>query len=91
MAEKEYIEREALLSKTYDIKACGKTYRVVMYDDVILAPIADVAPVRHGHWIVTDTGCGEISKCSCCGNTTTAWNRKYCDECGAKMEGWVDE
>ena len=50
VAEKEYIEREALIDKTSDIRVNGNPYRVIFYDDVILAPAADVAPVRHGHW-----------------------------------------
>ena len=61
MAEKEYIEREAL------IKACKKiihdrwneTTAPVSWshayadfiDDINNQPSADVAPVRHGHWI----------------------------------------
>ena len=45
MAEKEYIEREALIDKTYDIRANGNLYRVIFYDDVILTPAADVVKV----------------------------------------------
>lgn len=45
MAEKEYIEREALIDKTYDIRANGNLYRAIFYDDVILTPAADVVKV----------------------------------------------
>lgn len=51
-------------------------------------PAADVAPVRHGEWwhLGGDEWC-----CTNCGNvihTEGSWERpekKYCDECGAKM------
>jgi len=61
-------------------------------------PSADVAPVRHGRWIELAMK-GEF-KCSVCGrgsksgNTfqlipTVYWN--YCPNCGARMDGEIDE
>ncbi len=55
-------------------------------------PAADVAPVRHGRWIVDDiTG---LITCSECKNDapldTTGggqWCSPFCHSCGAKMDG----
>lgn len=41
----ECIEREALLSKTYDITTDSGIKRVVMYDDIVLAPVIDAVEV----------------------------------------------
>ena len=50
-------------------------------------PAADVAPVRHGHWIRTGSGGHECSECRMkkfvCGNI----EMRYCERCGAKMDG----
>lgn len=52
-----------------------------------LIPSADVAPVRHGHWIFDDfDGDGYDYQCSYCG-TYSKKDGKYCDNCGAIMEG----
>ena len=66
------------------------------------APAVDAEPVRHGYWIeyVTWIGAfGQIhSKCSVCG---TIYNckrgsrgngkgGKFCEECGAKMDGGIE-
>ena len=55
-----------------------------------LYPSADVAPVRHGWWVVIDAeeprryGCSECKRLS--------WNMEnYCGNCGAKMDGESDE
>ena len=47
-------------------------------------PVADVAPVRRGHWIEED-GC---QICSECGEEHEwgEYRAAYCDVCGAKME-----
>ena len=48
-------------------------------------PSADVAPVRHGRWVVIDAeeprryGCSECKRLS--------WNMEnYCGNCGARMD-----
>ena len=93
MAEKEYIEREA----TY--KACEAYFSgVCVYDvsasevindfeNVIEAvPTADVAPVRHGHWIINSDG--YYPQCSeCMSEPRGRGMTKYCGECGTKMDG----
>lgn len=62
------------------------------------APVADVAPVRHGRWIGIDssfwkpTHRGDIPvfrktyRCSEC-RRRTAIAENYCPNCGAKMDG----
>ena len=100
MAEKEYIEREAIE------KAFAEEIRTNYLDDyakgfqaallaVMSIPIADVAPVRHGHWI-EEYDCGYITPhCSECGETAltkeeTSYDyvySSYCPRCGAKMDG----
>ena len=46
---------------------------------------ADVAPVRHGRWVDTDS---EFAQCSLCKYPVyAAWNStNYCPNCGAKMD-----
>ena len=52
-------------------------------------PAADVAPVRHGHWIEQEKYTfGTMYDCSICDNRILdnghSWN--YCPNCGAKMD-----
>ena len=49
-------------------------------------PTVDVAPVRHGRWVDTDS---EFAQCSLCKYPVyAAWNAtNYCPNCGAKMDG----
>ena len=68
-------------------------------DSLRKAPVADVAPVRHGHWI--DTGfvnsTGKIFLCSECNHNHNPNKKdvaagrveerpKHCPGCGAKMD-----
>jgi hypothetical protein len=54
------------------------------------APTIDVAPVVYGRWIHLG---GDEWCCSACGfviTTEGSWDKptkKYCEDCGAKMEG----
>lgn len=51
------------------------------------APAADVAPVVHGAWQVTD----RFKACSVCGYAfARLLPDKYCPHCGAKMDGGAD-
>lgn len=53
-------------------------------------PVADVEPVKHGEWICMGD-CG-VTKCSCCGWTIEEYiEDKYCRECGAKMDGEIND
>ena len=55
MAEKEYIEREAALKRNYfsESKTPDDNYRFNAEIKFCISslPAADVAPVKHGHWI----------------------------------------
>lgn len=54
-------------------------------------PVADVAPVRHGEWIVCGDGDNVPWMCSHCGKTTASKYKmmygKYCPNCGIRMDG----
>lgn len=83
--KKEYCENYCRCSNEYcDRQSCP----------IWKAPAADVAPVRHGRWehLGGDEWC-----CSACGiviTTEGSWDnptQKYCEECGAKMDGGADD
>ena len=55
-------------------------------------PSADVAPVRHGHWIYHPDDLfpnDSTQECSYCHaeESLTLYNENYCPNCGAKMDG----
>lgn len=88
MAEKEYIEREALVERLKK-EECDCEWLWAILD----IPAADVAPVKHGHWIA-EYDCGYITPhCSECGETAltkeeTSYDyvySSYCPHCGAKL------
>ena len=73
-------------------------------DAVEEMPTADVAPVRHGHWISLTECANEGVYCSICKKkvwkSDYAWCSKrrgsklqsnYCPNCGAKMDGELNE
>lgn len=90
MAEKEYIERNALIAE-YDRVHIGPAggARKLMVD----APTADVAEVKHGEWRGKPIAGYSDIKCSVCNTRfvqeTGTWS--YCPECGAKMDGGKEE
>lgn len=86
----EYIEREAVLAE-YDRQHQGPPggARKIIAE----WPAADVAPVRHGHWIGTEyDGYADgnpvytLFECSECG-IEYEQEEHYCPWCGAKMDG----
>ena len=94
MAEKEYIEREAIE------KAFAEEIRTNYLDDyakgfqaallaVMSIPIADVAPVRHGRWINENfyTHCSACGKMAIYDKYGQEFESDYCPHCGAKMDG----
>ena len=100
MAEKEYIEREALW-RAFEYEPF---YDNADRDEIVLPkidafPAADVAPVVHGRWFDTgvENATGNIYFCSVCRKYNNP-NKKdvemkrtkekpaYCPNCGAKME-----
>ena len=85
MAEKEYIEREALV-KRLKKEECDCEWLWAILD----IPTADVAPVRHVEWQEIDG----IFRCSHCGYSFEHEGYKhffnYCPNCGARMDGDAD-
>lgn len=98
MADKEYIEREALLETLnglydhhlmmFNYAADGATQDCI--EAVINAPTADVVEVRHGKWYKGDMPTYGGYKCSVCELNTVEYNKPYCPNCGAKMDGKGD-
>lgn len=86
MAEKEYIERNALLaSKNWlALQPLDKAYAISTIFD---QPVADVIEVRHGHWIYF-TGIHGYKQCKCseCLVSYGTIDTPYCPNCGAKMD-----
>lgn len=94
MAEKEYIEREAVKKALHDNTiemeqsiAYSSNIGVPEEDiDYVIdeMPAADVVEVVHGEWIKFKA---VHYKCSICNNSVGGNTTKYCSECGAKMDG----
>ena len=94
MAEKEYIDREALVERLKK-EECDCEWLWAILD----IPAADVAPVRHGRWKKskgnerpTENGFVHDDRyvCDCCGwgcCCETKLDFSYCPNCGAKMDG----
>ena len=92
MAEKEYIEREALVERLKK-EECDCEWLWTILD----IPAADVAPVKHGHWKKgrgyerpTENGFVHDDKyiCDCCGwgcCCETKLDFNFCPNCGAKL------
>ena len=85
----EYIEREAAIEAVKH--AWAKGLEPSQYIEIITA--ADVAPVRHGRWVIDSAG-GKIA-CSDCRCIYLGHNGglppNYCPNCGAKMDGDMNE
>jgi len=93
----DYIEREALFKTVEDYASVHP----VMHDNELFAlfcsiPAADVAPVKHGHWVGEYDGYADgfpvydMWSCSVCGwdcdgvDEEPTWD--YCPHCGAHMD-----
>lgn len=93
MAEKEYIEREAVM-KIIDDYGCthGGTLGShsgavdVVGSAIYKLPAADVVPVKHGHWVKEKPDVLIHWHCSVCKNCyyLEEPNANYCPNCGAK-------
>lgn len=90
----EYIEREAAIQDFEKCNATTPKWTPARVKTLLLRqPAADVELVRHGRWehLGGDEWC-----CSVCGfviTTEGSWDnptQKYCEECGAKMDGGVE-
>ena len=99
MAEKEYINlyecRDDFYATVLDILSEDSTNDRAnqIIDAFDYLPTADVAPVKHGHWI-EEYDCGYITPhCSECGETAltkeeTSYDyvySSYCPNCGARL------
>ena len=92
MAEKEYIEREALVEQLKK-EECDCEWLWT----ILCIPAADVAPVNHGHWKKgkgnerpTESGFIHDDRyfCDCCGwgcCCETKLDFSFCPNCGAKL------
>lgn len=81
MAEKKYIEREALVERLKK-EECDCEWLWAILD----IPAADVAPVKHGHWVKEKSDVLIHWHCSVCKNCyyLDEPNANYCPNCGAK-------
>ena len=53
-------------------------------------PATDVAPVRHGEWLLRHEGHGHYWECSVCHTNPCIYvtkDTKFCPNCGARMDG----
>lgn len=85
----EYISRDTAIARLTKLEVTDKL--ATMADakrGIADMPAADVAPVRHGHWIED----GDCQICSECGeeHCWDEYRAAYCDSCGAKMDGGED-
>lgn len=85
----DYIKREDAI-QAFDPLQRQDWYTPWIVETLKDIPSADVAPVRHGRWVVIDAeeprryGCSECKRLS--------WNMEnYCGNCGARMDGEEDE
>lgn len=68
-------------------------------DEISHAPAADVAPVRHGHWmswketfrVQTKVKNRRLGVCCSACESHSDTPRNFCPECGAKMDGEVHD
>ena len=92
----EYIEREALLKKAYELQG-GSFSTGLIVEQIEKAPAVDVVEVKHGEWIYCPQTINLQSHfyCSVCNGIRLEHyvknNFKYCPNCGAKMDGGRNE
>ena len=86
----EYIERKAAHDAVVDAIWHGKRSMYSVANSINSVPSADVVPVRHGRWIMHDDEFGLTCECSVC-HIETMGDGNYCPNCGAKMDGELNE
>lgn len=83
----EYIKRETAVRTVMAAKWVDGSDGAMAMEIVASLPAADVAPVVHGAWQVTD----RFKACSVCGYAfARLLPDKHCPNCGAKMDGGAD-
>lgn len=93
----EYISREDVLDNSNIITVHTKEYgsiEVIPVDTIADIESADVQLVVHAYWIELPKALNPNEnpcKCSNCGHVLSFMNyypkSKYCDDCGARMDG----
>ena len=89
----EYIERRAANDAVTDAIWHGKRSMYDVASAINSVPNADVAPVRHGQW-GTHSDRPDLLICSVCKCGFDMWKHdphNYCPNCGAKMDGELNE
>ena len=96
----DYIDRKAAIDEAYAVIVDDAVYDVVQVETLEGLPSADVQPVRHGHWQITDAYPHNVY-CSECHKrfAQTHWvvwedgslPKRYCPNCGARMDGEQDD
>ena len=72
-------------NKAYDREKFDALEEIL--DELRAIPAADVAPLRHGRWVLVNKAYDKY-KCSNCGALDyITIGQKYCIYCGAKMDG----
>jgi len=92
----ELIDKEEVMKLQTYLLAEGEHEKLVMLNDVMAIQTVDAEPVRHGEWHEPEKDGSYVydkrayAKCSVCGGVEfLGYKKKYCPNCGAKME--VDE
>ena len=97
----EYIEREAVYRAFSTDEALSGYEKAYCREIIKKIPSADVAPVRHGEWILGHVEPGYFTPggnrpwiCSKC-KQVVSWSLarpeyNYCHNCGANMDGGKD-
>lgn len=85
------IDADNVIEELLPITRCGNVTGNVVASCIVAiknAPTIDAEPVRRGHWIdrhVTDFGVAE-EFCGICEEWSVGWHKRYCPNCGAKMD-----
>ena len=83
----DYIDRDAVYH-AISIDGALNIYEKAYFLDIVRKiTSADVAPVRHGKWVlIEESPDGDIYECNWCGRMVTK-RFSYCHCCGAIMDG----
>lgn len=92
------IESEKFIFRKEDVYECRELVFKTCYEDlediICKIPTADVVEVKHGEWVYWQPdGTNHLWNCSVCGGAIStpmkfvADHIKYCEHCGAKMDG----
>lgn len=89
----DYISREAAIKAIMEHTGMTPIAKLAAETAICRVPAADVRPVVHGSWIVTDHGDYQLIECDQC--HAQMWNHQselpnYCYECGADMRKLVE-